>query len=207
MRLYGYRHCAATTRVQIALSLKGMEAESIVLLDPPCGPQTLTGALPGGTMPVLELPDGPPLRQSLAIIEWLEEMWPSPPLLPPDPLTRARVRGFALTLTADMEPLYHPRMLERLRGLGASEGEAQLWSRRAITEGLEACEAMLDHGGEGPFCFGAEPGLADVCLVPQLQAARRFGVGLGFPRLLAAEAACLTLPAFQDTQTEVFHAS
>ncbi|WBV42438.1 glutathione S-transferase N-terminal domain-containing protein [Pseudoroseomonas cervicalis] len=207
MRLHGYRHCPATARVRIALALKGVEMAAPVLRDPPCGPLRLATTPQGGLLPVLELPDGQGLRQSLAILEWLEEMWPSPPLLPPDPLTRARVRAFALALTADLEPLCSPRVLERLRATGASEGEAQLWARRALAEGLEAGEALLDHGGEGPFCFGAEPGLADICLVPLLQEARRFGVALGFPRLLAAEAASLTLPAFRMVQSEVIHAS
>ncbi|MFB9970382.1 glutathione S-transferase N-terminal domain-containing protein [Pseudoroseomonas cervicalis] len=207
MRLHGYRHCPATARVRIALALKGVERVALDLRDPPAAPLLLAHVPPGGQPPVLELPDGQRLRQSLAILEWLEEMWPSPALLPPDPMTRARVRAFALALTADMEPLCSPRVLDRLRRTGASEGEAQLWARQALAEGLEACEALLDHGGEGPFCFGAEPGLADLCLVPQLQEARRFGVALGYPRLLAAEAASLTLAAFQLALPEVIHAS
>ncbi|MCQ4162472.1 maleylacetoacetate isomerase [Roseomonas sp. GC11] len=202
MLLHGYRRCSATWRVQIALALKGLDTAVMALH------ATLPAAgrpLAAQSGPLLEVPGGPALSQSLAILEWLEEMWPTPALLPPNPATRARVRAFALAIASDVEPLHSRRVLDRLRSTGASEGETQSWARQAISEGLEACEAMLDDG-DGPFCFGASPGMADICLVPQLHEARRFGVALGFPRLLAAEAASLTLPAFHETRPDVNHA-
>lgn len=209
MRLHGYRRCAATWRVQLGLALKGLEAE-LLLHDLPA--EGLRSAVPVGSdaprgpLPLLLLPDGQRLHNSLAILEWLEEMRPSPALLPPDPATRARVRAFAMVVATDVEPLHSLRVLGRLRATGASEGQAQGWARRAISEGLEAGEAMLDHAS-GPFCFGDRPGLADIHLVPQLHAARHYGVELVFPRLLAAEAASLTLPAFQATLRETQHAN
>ncbi|ONG46052.1 maleylacetoacetate isomerase [Pseudoroseomonas deserti] len=214
MRLHGYRRCVATWRVQIALALKGVEVETL-LRDPPdeasrAGlpprlPLGLAAAVPAGPNPILQLPDGTLLHNAMAILEWLEEIWPSPALLPPDPATRARVRAFSQAIAGEIAMLHAARVLARLRATGASEGQAQGWARQAITEGLEAGEALLDDAA-GPFCFGDSPGFADIHLVPQLQMARRFGVELVFPRLLAAEAASLTLPAFHATLRETQHA-
>ena len=153
---------------------------------------------PQGLVPTLELDDGTVLTQSLAIIEWLDEAFPASPLLPADPVQRARVRGFALVLAADTHPLQNLGVLARLRGMDRAESEVQAWAADANAAGLTACEALLARE-PGPFCFGNAPGLADICLVPQLGNARRFGVDVaGLPRLLAAEAACMTLPAFAN---------
>ncbi|WP_159996678.1 glutathione S-transferase N-terminal domain-containing protein [Roseomonas sp. 18066] len=210
MHLHGYRRCVATWRVQIALALKGVEAE-LLLRDPPedagrtALPAGIAAGVPRGPSPILKLPDGQLLHNATAILEWLEEIWPSPALLPPDPAMRARIRAFSQTVAGEVQMLHNPRVLARLRATGASEGQAQGWARQAITEGLEAGEALLDDAA-GPFCFGDRPGMADIHLVPQLQLARRFGVELVFPRLLAAEAASLTLPAFHVTLRETQHA-
>jgi maleylpyruvate isomerase len=153
---------------------------------------------PQGLVPALELDDGTVLTQSLAIIEWLDETHPAPALLPADPIQRARVRAFALALAADTHPLQNLKVLNELRRLGLPEEAVTGWVAWANADGLEACEALLE-AGPGPFCFGATPTLADVCLVPQLGNARRFGVDVArFPRLLEREAACLMLPAFAE---------
>ena len=147
---------------------------------------------------MLELSDGTVLTQSLAIMEWLEETWPDPALLPPDPILRARVRAFALVLAADTHPLQNLGVLTQLRGMGNTEEAVQTWATSVNAAGLEACEALLTKQ-PAPFCFGGAPTFVDICLVPQLGNARRFGVEVGrFPRLLAAEAACEALPAFVD---------
>lgn len=206
MRLHGYIPSSVTWRVRIALALKGVEVETLLHDLPQDGPRNLghVSLNPQGLMPILELPEGGSLTQSLAIVEWLEEMWPSPPLLPPEPLARARVRAFALAIACETQPLHSSGVLARLRAAGMTEGQVQGWARHAIGETLEACEGLLAENG-GPFCFGAKVSLADVFLVPQLHAARRFGVQLAFPRLLSAEAACMTLPAFRDTLPEFSH--
>ena len=126
-------------------------------------------------------------------------MWPTPALLPMDPMARARARAFALAIASDMQPLHTPRMLTRLRGLGLDDMQSRAWVRQVVTEGLEACEGLL-RNADGPFCFGHTPGLADICLVPQLALAREFGLPMVYPRLMAAEAACMTVPAFHAPQ-------
>jgi len=129
--------------------------------------------------------------QSLAIIEWLEEeTYPMPPLLPPEPLARAEVRGFALTIACEVHPLNNLRVLRYLkRGMDQPDVARDRWYVHWIGEGLTALEAMLS-GQPGPFCFGEAPGLADVCLVPQLANARRFDCPLeAYPALLRAESA------------------
>ena len=155
-----------------------------------------TALNPQGLVPALEFDDGSVLTQSLAIIEWLDETVPVPPLLPAGTMARARVRAFALVLATDTHPLQNLGVLARLRAAGLPEADAQSWAAEANAAGLQACEALA---GPGPFCFGDAPTLADICLVPQLANARRFGVDVsGFSRLLEAEAACMALPAFAD---------
>ena len=137
------------------------------------------------------------ITQSMAIIEWLDETHPAPPLLPTTPIERARVRAFALALVADTHPMQNLRVLNALRGLALPEETVTGWAADTNAAGLAACETLVS--GAGPFCFGDQPGLADICLVPQLGNARRFGVDIQqFPRLLAKEAACMALPAFVE---------
>ena len=196
--LHGYFRSASSWRVRIALGLKGL-AVNQVAYHLRRGEQRAPSFLcrnPQGLVPVLELSDGTMLTQSLAIIEWLEEAWPEPPLLPPEHLLRARVRAFALVLAADTHPIQNLGVLARLRDKGLGEDEVNAWAASVNAAGLEACEALLTSD-PAPFSFGPLPTLADVCLVPQLGNARRFGVPVArYPRLLAAEAACNAMPAF-----------
>lgn len=198
MRLHGYFRSSAAWRVRIALNLKGVAVEH-AFHHLRHGGQRAPDYLrlnPQGLVPALETDDGSVLTQSLAICEWLEETHPEPPLLPGEALERARIRAFALAIACDIHPVQNLRVLARLRSLTLPETEVTGWARWVNQEGLEACEALLAEGS-GPFCFGAAPTLADVCLVPQLGNARRFGCDLSpLPRLLAAEAACNALPAF-----------
>ena len=200
MRLHGYFRSSAAWRVRIALNLKGVPVEH-AFHHLRHGGQRAPDYLrlnPQGLVPALETGDGSVLTQSLAICEWLEETHPEPPLLPGDALERARVRAFALAVACDIHPVQNLKVLARLRSLSLPEAEVTGWACWIIGEGLEACEALL-AGGSGPFCYGAAPTLADICLVPQLANARRFGCDLSrLPRLLAAEAACNALPAFQQ---------
>ncbi|MDP1883271.1 MAG: glutathione S-transferase C-terminal domain-containing protein, partial [Bradyrhizobium sp.] len=132
------------------------------------------------------------------IIEWLEETRPQPALLPKDPLRRAKVRAFAQALACDTHPVQNLKVLARLRELGLPEEQVTGWAAWANREGLAACEALIAHE-PGPFCFGQAPTIADLCLVPQLFNARRFGVDVAaYPRLLKAEAAAQAMKAFAD---------
>ena len=156
---------------------------------------------PQGLVPTLQ-DQGAVITQSLAIIEWLDETHPAPPLLPNHPLRRAHVRAFAQVLACDTHPVQNLKVLARLRELGLAEQQGTGWAAWANREGLAACEALIANE-TGPFCFGEAPGMADLCLVPQLANARRFGVDLaGFPRLLKAEAAAKNLGAFADAAPE-----
>ncbi|CCD91080.1 Maleylacetoacetate isomerase, MAAI (Glutathione S-transferase zeta 1, GSTZ1-1) [Bradyrhizobium sp. ORS 375] len=204
MKLHGYFRSSASYRVRIALNLKGLTAEHLPhhLRK---GEQRAPGYLalnPQGFVPTLEDDSGATLIQSLAIIEWLDETHPEPPLLPRDPLRRAQIRAFAQVLACDTHPVQNLKVLARLRELGLPEDKVTAWAGWANREGLAACEALVKHE-PGPFCFGAEPTLADLCLVPQLGNARRFGVDVAaFPRLLQAEAAGKAMPAFADAAPE-----
>jgi maleylpyruvate isomerase len=199
MKLHGYFRSSASYRVRIALNLKGLSAEHLahhLRKGEQCAPAFLA-INPQGLVPALEA-ENAVLTQSLAIIEWLDETHPAPPLLPKNPLRRAKVRAFAMALACETHPVQNLKVLARLRQLGLPEEKVTEWAAWANSEGLTACEKLV-AGEAGPFCFGAEPTIADLCLVPQLANARRFGVDLAaFPRLLKAEEAAKKLKAFAD---------
>src|SRR6476660_6378473 len=200
MRLHGYFRSSAAYRVRIALNLKGLTAQHLphhLRKGEQCAP-TYLAINPQGQVPTLEGDDGAALTQSLAIIEWLDETHPNPPLLPKDPLRRARVRAFALAIACDIHPVQNLKVLARLRQLGLAEEKVKDWAAWVNREGLSACETLIKDE-KGPFCFGDAPTLADLCLVPQLANARRFGVDVeAYPRLLKAEAAAKANQAFAD---------
>jgi maleylpyruvate isomerase len=200
MKLHGYFRSSASYRVRIALNLKGLNTEHLshhLRKDEQRDPAYLV-LNPQGLVPTLQDDRGAVLTQSLAIIEWLEETRPEPPLLPKDPLRRAKVRAFAQVLACDTHPVQNLKVLARLRQLGLPEEQVTEWAAWANREGLGACETLI-AGEPGPFCFGDAPSLADLCLVPQLANARRFGVDLAaFPRLLKAETAAKSIKAFAD---------
>ncbi len=206
MKLYTYFRSSAAYRVRIALNLKGIPYTPVfVHLTRGGGEQhkpPYRAVNPAGLVPALELDDGTVITQSLAIMAYLDEAYPSPPLYPDDAMARAKVRNFAATIVSDIHPLNNLRVLRYLkRELHQEQAAIDAWYRHWIAEGLPALEAMLTE--HGPFCFGAEPSLADVCLVPQLANARRYDCPLdAFPRLLRAEAACHALPAFQAAAPE-----
>jgi maleylacetoacetate isomerase len=204
MKLHGYFRSSASYRVRIALNLKGLTADHLphhLRKGEQCAPSYLS-INPQGLVPTLENDTGAIITQSLAIIEWLEETHPTPPLLPKDPLDRAKVRAFAMALACDTHPLQNLKVLARLRQLGLPEEQVTGWAAWANREGLTACETLI-AGESGPFCFGDAPTMADLCLVPQLANARRFGVDLAaFPRLLKAEAAAKNTKAFADAAPE-----
>ncbi|MFV0281986.1 MAG: maleylacetoacetate isomerase [Rhodoblastus sp.] len=203
MRLHGYFRSAAAYRVRIALNLKGLSVEH-VFHHLRRGEQRAPDYLelnPQGLVPTLETDDGARLTQSLAIVEWLDETHPAPPFLPGDSVRRAKIRAFALAIACDIHPVQNLRILNKVRETGGEEA-AQAWAKSINGEGMAACEKLV-AGEAGPYCFGATPTLADICLVPQLGNCRRFGVDVSaFPRLLQAEAACKALAAFADAAPE-----
>jgi maleylpyruvate isomerase len=204
LRLHGYFRSSASYRVRIALNLKGVSAEHLShhLRKGEQRDAQYLKLNPQGLVPTLVDDAGSALTQSLAIIEWLEETCPQPPLLPSDPLQRARVRAFAQAIACDIHPVQNLKVLARLRQLGLAETDVTAWAAWANHDGLAACEALIADQS-GPFCFGAAPTLADLCLVPQLANARRFGVRVeDFPRLLTAESAARSLKTFADAAPE-----
>jgi maleylpyruvate isomerase len=200
MKLHGYFRSSASYRVRIALNLKGLSAEHLahhLRKGEQCAPAYLA-INPQGLVPALEDDAGGVLTQSLAIIEWLDETHPEPPLLPKDPLRRAKVRAFAMALACDTHPVQNLKVLARLRQLKLPEEQVTGWAGFFNREGLAACEKLIATEA-GPFCFGARPTIADLCLIPQLANARRFGVDVcAFQRLLKAEAAAKATKAFAD---------
>jgi maleylpyruvate isomerase len=196
MILHGYFRSTASYRVRIALNLKGLAyIDAFHHLGK--GEQRAPAFLavnPQGFVPALEVASDI-LTQSIAICEYLDEVYPEPRLLPAAPVARAHVRAVALAIACDVHPVQNLRVLNRLRALGVAEEEVIGWAKVVIEEGLEAC-ARLIGDKEGPYCFGDRPTLADICLIPQLVNARRFGARTGFGRIQAIEAACLAQPAF-----------
>lgn len=180
LTLHGYWRSTASYRVRIALNLKGVAYDQATH-DLRTGAQRDPAYLalaPQGLVPALQSPDGP-LTQSLAILEWIEERWPEPPLLPQDAYGRAIVRAMSGLIAADIHPLNNLRVLQALREqFSATSDQVHAWIERWITDGFAALERLIGaHGGE--FAFGDRPSLADCALVPQVYSAERFGVDLG----------------------------
>jgi maleylpyruvate isomerase len=207
MKLYGYWRSSCAWRVRIALHYKGIAFEYVPVHLLEGGGQQNTEAYrqknPMAQVPTLELEEGGKTQrigQSLAIIEMLEEQWPDPPLLPADRYLRARARQLAETINAGIQPFQNTSTSRVVKNeLHADE---QAFARRFIEKGLGAYRAIVDEVG-GRFSVGDAPTVADACLVPQLYAARRFGVDLGqFPRLLQIEEHCMQLPAFQAAHAD-----
>jgi maleylacetoacetate isomerase len=202
MRLYDYFRSSAAYRLRIALNVKGIVPDERTYVHLRIGSQRAQDYLalnPQGLVPALELDDGSVLAQSLAIIEYLDETRPEPPLLPPDPVARARVRAIALSIACEIHPLNNLRVLNYLIGtLGVSREQKDGWYRYWIDVGFEALEKTLARdAATGRFCHGDAPTLADVCLVPQMANARRFEIDLSpYPTLIRIESACNALPAF-----------
>lgn len=200
MKLYTFFRSSAAYRVRIALGLKGLDyAAGYVNL--PEGEQrgeAYSTLNPQRLVPALEH-DGRLLTQSLAIVEYLDERFPEPPLLPQDPPGRARVRAIALSIACDIHPLNNLRVLQYLETtLECSRDERLAWYRHWIAEGFTALERMLEgDSATGRYCHGDAPTLADVALVPQVANAQRFGCDLEpYPRIAGINARCLALPAF-----------
>jgi len=199
MKLYTYWRSTSSYRVRIALALKKLEAEQVFIhLVRNGGEQnapSYRAINPQGRVPALELDGGTVLTQSPAILEYLEEVYPRPALLPADPVARAKVRAVASIIGCDIHPLHNVGPLNHLRkGFGRSEPEVTAWIATWVGQGLSAVETLIEDEG---FCFGPEPSLADVYLLPQLYAARRFAVPLeAYPRILRVERRAGEHPAF-----------
>ena len=189
--------------MRIALQLKGLDYEyRPVDLRADGGAQfsaEYRALNPQSRVPTLETPDGL-LTQSMAIMEWLEETYPEPPLLPPDPRARARVRAMAQVLVADVQPLQNTSVTRYLReSLHVDEAGLGAWLGEWIGRGLSTVENLLDRApASGDFCVGGRPTIADICLAAQCESARRFGIPLEpYPRISRVDAACGALDAFQ----------
>ncbi|HEY3813143.1 MAG TPA: maleylacetoacetate isomerase [Caulobacteraceae bacterium] len=211
--LHNYWRSGTSYRTRIALELKGLayEYRAVDLRAGEHRQDAYRALDPQGLVPTLEI-EGHALIQSPAILEWLEERYPEPPLLPRDLFERATVRAMAAIVECDIHPLNNLRVLKSIRhDLGADDAGQAAWTARWITAGFDAMEAMIaGHGGH--WCFGDHPSLADCCLVPQIYSARRFDVDLEpFARIRAIEQRAAEHPAFQaahpDRQPDAERAS
>ena len=205
MKLYSYFRSSAAYRVRIALNFKGIayETKSIHLIkDGGHNKRPEFRAVnPQMRVPVLVTPAGNVLIQSLAIIEYLEETHPEPALLPKDPIARAKVRGLAELIACDIHPLNNTSPLRYLKNqLHQEQSAIDAWYHHWVLTGFEALEALLEPG---PYACGDRVTLADLCLVPQVNNARRLKVPLDrFPKIVSVDAACLALPAFDRARPE-----
>ncbi|HVN99729.1 MAG TPA: maleylacetoacetate isomerase [Steroidobacteraceae bacterium] len=204
LRLYSYWRSSASHRVRIALQLKGLEYDYVpVHLAAAGGGEQYSAAYralnPQSRVPALETGEGV-LTQSMAILEWLEETHPEPPLLPRAPAARAQVRAMAQIMVADVQPLQNTSVGRYLQEqCHLDEAAVDAWRRHWVARGLTVLEDMLARGGPpGDYCHGPTPTLADVCLLPQCASARRFGLDpAAWPRIARIEKACNANAAFQ----------
>ena len=207
MKLFGYWRSLAAFRVRIALNLKG-QAFEVVATDLIKGEQFDPEYLkinPQGVVPALVTDDGTTLTQSMAILEYLDEVYPEPALLPADAAARARVRALCMILVADMHPLVVPRIRKYVtQDLGHSEEELGAWIGNWTTKGLEAIEKHLaEDGHSGTYCEGDQVTMADLCLVPQIGAAVLFKIPLdAYPNCQRIFKSCMELPAFFDARPQ-----
>jgi maleylpyruvate isomerase len=205
VKLYSYFRSSAAYRARIALNLKDIAYETISVHLTKDGGHNLRPEFrainPQMRVPVLVTPGGDRLIQSLAIIEYLDETYPNPPLLPKDPIARAKVRALAELIACDIHPLNNVGPLRYLKNtLHQEQSAIDAWYHHWVMAGFEPLEALMEAG---PYTCGSEVTLADICLVPQVYNARRLKVPLDkFPKILAAEAACLALPAFDRARPE-----
>jgi len=196
MELFTYYRSTSSYRVRIALALKGLDYQALPvnLLKGEQRGADYVALNPQGRVPALRTDDGELLVQSPAIIEYLEEVYPQVPLLPAAAQTRAKVRGVAAIIGCDIHPLHNVSVLNQLRQLGHDDAQVNQWIAHWIGQGLAAVEQLI---GDQGFCFGDQPGLADVYLIPQLYAAERFNVDLsGYPRIRRVAALAEAHPAF-----------
>ena len=205
MKLYTYFRSSAAYRVRIALNLKGLPYEMVAIHLTKDGGQQhkpeYHAVNPQERVPALALSSGEVLTQSLAIIEYLDDIAPEPPLLPADALERAKVRAVAQMVACDIHPLNNLISLQYLkRVMKHEQAEIDAWYHHWVIEGFKAIEAMISPA---PYTCGSHVSLADVCLIPQVFNARRLKVPLDqFPKIVAVEAACLKLPAFDHARPE-----
>jgi maleylacetoacetate isomerase len=203
--LYGYFRSSAAYRVRIALNLKKLDYETVSIHLQKDGGMNLKPEYrainPQMRVPTLKLDDGALLTQSLAIIEYLDEVHPQPPLLPRDPVARAKARAIAQLIACDIHPLNNVAPLRYLKSpLAHDQDQIDTWYRHWVTTGFDALEVML---GSGPYACGSEVTLADVCLIPQVANARRFKVAMErYPKIAAVDAACNKLPAFEKAKPD-----
>jgi maleylacetoacetate isomerase len=203
VKLHTYFRSSAAFRVRIALNLKQLFYEPVFvhLAKGEHRKPEYAGRYPQGLLPTL-VADGLELAQSLAIIEYLDETHPNPPLLPREPASRARVRSLALLVACEIHPLNNLRTLQYLkRQLGQNEEQVNAWYRHWIADGLAKFEADLTRAKEGRFCQGDTPTMADCCLVPQIFNARRYDCELSaYPRTMRVFEECMKLEAFDRAQ-------
>ncbi len=200
MKLYGYFRSSAAYRVRIALELKKLDWESIPvnLLHAEQQSEAFRDINPQGLVPALEY-DGQVISQSLAIMEWLDETFPSVSLLPSDPLVKAQVRALAYQIAIEVHPLNNLRVLKYLQSeLNVEESQKLQWYQHWVEQGFGAFErSLLQYGSNGQFCIGDRPTLADICLIPQVYNAKRFNCDLSpYPMILSVSNHCSSLAPF-----------
>ena len=208
MKLYTFFRSSASFRVRIALNLKGLSYEQLPIHLRRGGGEQFTAGYkqinPQSLLPTLESEDRY-LTQSLAIVEYLEEQYPTPPLLPKNAADRALVRSMALVIACEVHPIQNLRVLNYVKKeYNQTDEQVNRWALHWIDLGLASLEQMIGaQTARGNFCFGDTPTLADICLVPQLGNARRFGCDLSrYPDILSIEKVCIAIPAFADAAPE-----